>query len=211
MNYVDAQWLHSNADYPTRSVSELGPDRFETRKIEFWADGRIGYASKEDASRNTVLGDAPVPTIQEINSRSEFSAKEFDAQSFQQLWDRYVGRGVPLVECSVTFLTSDEGGRAAPFSPGALSGNHYRPHIVVGSSGQRRALVDDRGWGTEEYIGVAFHNGPPAPQLGTEMKAVLSLMYFPHQMYDKLTPGVTFTVREGPKIVAYGAICRWLG
>jgi hypothetical protein len=210
MNYVDVQWLHSNTENPIRLVSELGPDRFETRNIEFWADGRIGYASKEGASRNSLLGDAPVPTIQELNSHSEFSAKEFDARSFQQLWDRYVGRGVPLVECSITFLTSDEGGRVAPFPPEALSGNHYRPHIVVGPSDQRCPIVDDRGWGTEEYIGVAFHDGPPTPELGAEMKAVLSLMYFPHQMYDKLTPGVTFTVREGPKIVAYGRICRWL-
>ena len=44
------------------------------------------------------------------------------------------------------------------------------------------------GRGTEEYIGVAFHHGPLAPQFGTEMQIVLSLMYFPHQMYDKLTP-----------------------
>lgn len=196
---------------PIRLVSELGPDRFETRKIEFWADGRIGYASNDGASRDTDLGDAPVPTIQEIHLLGEFSAKEIDARSFQQLWDRYVGRGVPLVECSITFLTPDEGGRAAPLPPEALSGDRYRPHIVVGPSDQRVAHVDDRGCGTEEYIGVAFHSGPPVPELGTEMKAVLSLMYFPHQMYDKLTPGVAFTLREGRKVVASGKVCRWLG
>lgn len=211
MNYLDVQWHHSNADSPIRLVSELGADRFETRKIEFWADGRIGYASNDGASRDTFLGDAPVPTIEEINSLGEFSAKEIDAQSFEQIWDRYVGRGVPLVECSITFLTPDEGGRAAPFPPEALSGDHYRTHIVIGPSEQRIALVDDRGWGTEEYIGVAFHNGPPMPRLGTEMTVVVSLMYFPHRMYDKLTPDVTFTVREGPKVVAYGKVCRWLG
>jgi hypothetical protein len=211
MNYVDVQWHHSNADNPIRLVSELGADRFETRKIEFWADGRVGYASKDGASRDTGLGDAPVPTNHELNLRGEFSAKEIDARSFQQLWDRYVGRGIPLVECSITFLTSDEGGRAAPFPPEALSGDLYRPHIVVGPSDRRIALVNDRGWSTEDYIGIAFHDGPPAPQLGTEMKAVLSLMYFPHEMYDKLTPGVSFTVREGAKVVGHGKVRRWLG
>jgi hypothetical protein len=42
------------------------------------------------------------------------------------------GRGLPLVECSVTFLTPEDGGRAVPWGPGALSGNRYRPHIVIG-------------------------------------------------------------------------------
>ena len=63
---------------------------------------------------------------------------------------------------------------------------------------------------TEEYIGIAFHDGPPIPEVGTEMIVELTLMYFPHPMYDQLKPGVTFTVREGPKIVAYGIVRRWL-
>jgi hypothetical protein len=210
MNYVDVQWLHSNAEDPTRLVSEIGPDRLETRKIEFWANGRIGYASKERVSPDTALGDVPVPTIEELNSQSEFSAKELDATSFERLWAHYVGRAVRLVECSVTFLTSAEGGRTAAFLPAALSGDRYRPHLVVGARDQRHADVDNRGWSTEEYIGVAFHEGPPVPQAGTAMRVVLSLMYFPHQMYDKLQSGITFTVREGPQVVAHGEVRRWI-
>jgi hypothetical protein len=117
---------------------------------------------------------------------------------------------MPLVECSVTFLTPDEGGRCTPFPSGAFSGNGYRPHIVVGDPEQRHALVDNRGWSAEEYIGVAFSDGPSTPELGKEMRVVVALMYFPHQMYDRLTPGVTFTVREGPQIVAQGKVRRWL-
>jgi hypothetical protein len=132
------------------------------------------------------------------------------SSTFEQLWTRYVGRGVPLVECSATFLTPDEGGRAVLFLPGALSGDHYRPHIVIGTRDQRHAIIDDRGCSTEQYIGVAFHDSPAMPDLGTEMKVVLSLMYFPHQMYEKPTLGVAFTVREGSKVVAHGEIRRWL-
>jgi len=117
---------------------------------------------------------------------------------------------LPLVECSVTFLTPDEGGRRAPFPWGALSDNQYRPHLVVGGPDQRHAIVDDRGWSAEEYVGVAFSDGPTKPELGKEMRVVVTLMYFPHQMYNRLTPGVTFTVREGPAIVAYGEVRRWL-
>jgi hypothetical protein len=42
------------------------------------------------------------------------------------------------------------------------------------------------------------------------MSVVLTLMYFPHRMYDKLTAGATFTVREGSKIVGHGEIRRWI-
>jgi hypothetical protein len=117
---------------------------------------------------------------------------------------------LPLVECAVTFLTPDQGGRRTPFAPDALRGNHYRPHIVVGDPSQRHALIDDRGSSAEEYIGVAFSDGPTQPELGAEMRVVLTLMYFPHQMYDRLIPGTTFTMREGSTVVAYGHVCRWL-
>ena len=39
------------------------------------------------------------------------------------------------------------------------------------------------------------------------MRVVLALLYYPHQMYEELQPGVTFTVREGAQIVAYGTVC----
>jgi hypothetical protein len=119
-------------------------------------------------------------------------------------------RRMPLVECSVTFLTPDQDGRDIAFAPGGLSGNQYRPHIVIGDPNLRRAIIDERGFGTEEYIGVAFNDGPALPELGKRMRVVLTLMYFPHPMYEKLTPGTTFTLREGTKVVAHGEIHRWL-
>lgn len=119
-------------------------------------------------------------------------------------------RRIPLVECSVTFLTPNEGGRDVAFIPGALSGNRYRPHIVIGDPNQRHVVKDERGWAAEEYIGIAFNGGPALPELGKEMKVVLALMYFPHPMYDKLTPGTSFTVREGAKIVGHGEVRRRL-
>jgi hypothetical protein len=72
-------------------------------------------------------------------------------------------------------------------------------------------MVADCKGQTEEYIGVAFHDGPAIPEVGTEMVVALTLMYFPHPMYAQLKPGVTFTVREGAMVVGYGTVCRWLG
>jgi hypothetical protein len=72
------------------TLSEIGPDRYETRKIEFWPDGRVGYASQAGASANTCLGDQPVPALEEINALAEFSGEEIDAAAFELLWHQHV-------------------------------------------------------------------------------------------------------------------------
>jgi hypothetical protein len=90
MQYIDVKWLHSHPEEPIRLVSEIGPDRYETRKIEFWSDGRVGYASEAGASANTCLGDQPVPALEEINADVEFSGKEIDAAAFELLWHQHV-------------------------------------------------------------------------------------------------------------------------
>lgn len=117
---------------------------------------------------------------------------------------------LPLVECQVTFLPASEGGRSRPFRPEALSGDKYRPHLVIGDPNQRRAIVADGNHLTEQYIGVAFHSGPTVPVAGVPMITSITLMYFPHPMYEALKPGTTFTVREGAQVVGYGSVCRWL-
>lgn len=86
MTYIDVRWHHSSADDPTRLVSELDANRWERRKLEFFADGRIGYAGPAGATHGTRLGDAPVPSLEEINSQPEFDGDEVDAAVFESLW-----------------------------------------------------------------------------------------------------------------------------
>jgi hypothetical protein len=114
---------------------------------------------------------------------------------------------VPLIECAVTFLSAEEGGRQVQFPADALSGDTYRPHLVIGDPSQRRAIAIGS-HGIEEYIGVAFHKGPSLIEPGIEAKVLLSLMFHPHQAYDKLQPGVTFTVREGSQVIGFGRVVR---
>jgi hypothetical protein len=52
---------------------------------------------------------------------------------------------------------------------------------VIGDPSQREAKMED-GWSSEEYIGVAFHEGPTTPEAEKELSVVLTLMYFPHPM-----------------------------
>ena len=116
---------------------------------------------------------------------------------------------VPLMECAVTFLHTEEGGRRTRFPADALSGGTYRPHLVIGDPGQRTAIVVGN-QGIEELIGVAFHRGPSVVEPGVEAHFVLSLMFHPHQVYEQLQPGVTFTVREGSHVVGFGSVIRRL-
>lgn len=117
---------------------------------------------------------------------------------------------LPRFECSVVFLSATEGGRSVPLPSGALSGDTYRPHVVVGDPTQRQAIIVDGNRLAEEYIGVAFHEGPEDIEVGVPMTVVLTPIFYPYPFYEKLKPGTTFTVREGPKIVAYGTVRRWL-
>ncbi|MFN7693076.1 MAG: DUF6881 domain-containing protein [Burkholderiales bacterium] len=89
MTYIDVRWNHPSADDPTRLVSELDANRWELRKLEFFPDGRVGYAGPVDATHGTRLGEAPVPSLEEINAQTEFDGDEVDAAVFESLWSRY--------------------------------------------------------------------------------------------------------------------------
>jgi hypothetical protein len=148
-----------------------------------------------------VAGHLPVTLEHVLRWQKELGAMGFDYVSpLGSSW-------LPRIHCSITFLPTSEGGRSKPFPAGALSGDTYRPHLVVGDIRQREAVIVD-GQGDEEYIGVAFCAGPLDVPFGTEIRAALTLIYSPHPMYDGLKPGTTFTVREGSHIVGYGTVLR---
>ena len=93
MKYIDVKWLQNNSAYPIRLVSELNSDGYETRKIEFFYSGRVGYASESAAHGGTQLGKEPIPSVQHINSQGEFEAKETDVGVFEALWKQHAKHG----------------------------------------------------------------------------------------------------------------------
>jgi hypothetical protein len=112
------------------------------------------------------------------------------------------------IEAEVTFIPASEGGRLNP--PLLLwSGGSYRPHIVVGDPKQRRAITVGNEI-RETYLGVAFLSGPDKVEAGEPFLAGLALIFYPHPSYDSLAPGVTFTIREGAKVVGFGEVKRLL-
>ena len=88
MTYIDVLWHQQEPDYPVRLVSELDDDRYETRKLEFFGDGRVGFADSEVSREGTELGEAPVPPIAQINVDPQFTARETTAAAFEDLWLR---------------------------------------------------------------------------------------------------------------------------
>lgn len=109
------------------------------------------------------------------------------------------------IEAEITFLPESEGGRKEP--PVTLSGGGYRPHLVVGDTNQRRAITVGN-VSQETCLGVAFLAGPENAKPGESFPAELALIFWPHPAYDSLTPGATFTIREGAQVVGYGRVKR---
>ena len=92
MEYIDVQWSHTNQEDPFRLVSELDDQRYETRKLEFFFSGLVGYASEAGDTENTSLGTAPTPSLEEINADPQFHGVSIQRQIFESLWRQHAGR-----------------------------------------------------------------------------------------------------------------------
>jgi len=105
---------------------------------------------------------------------------------------------VPVVRAIVTLLPETN-------APKFVTLGTYRPHIVLGPTTQREAILNGHTL-LESYVGVAFVGGPEKLSPGETAEVDLALMYYPHPMYEGVKTGATFTVREGPTIVGFGTV-----
>jgi hypothetical protein len=80
------------------------------------------------------------------------------------------------------------------------------PHIVLGDPSQREAKIGAGNLLTERYLGVWIRDAPDELSPGQSAEVALVLMYWPNENYEDVVPGVTFTLREGPKVVGFGQI-----
>ncbi len=98
----------------------------------------------------------------------------------------------------VTFLREDEGGR---MSPACLVGNRYRPALVTEDVHIRTTTPQD------DAFGVLFDHGPENAFPGKEWTATVTPIFAKRE--ERLPVGTTFTVREGARIVGFGAVTAW--
>jgi hypothetical protein len=71
MEYLKVEWQHDFPAYPVLIFSELGEGRYETRKIEVYADGR---QQCWDQRSSNELGEVTVLSLAEIDAMEEFTA-----------------------------------------------------------------------------------------------------------------------------------------
>ena len=115
----------------------------------------------------------------------------------------------PVIEAEMTFLSKEQGGRSKPFPPNTLKTKSYRPHLVIGDLNQREAIIEainGQKQIKEEYLAVAFCDGPENVPFDEPIKVKMVLMNFPALSYSEVIPGETFTLREGGLIVGYGQV-----
>jgi hypothetical protein len=77
--YERLEWIHGHHDEPRFIYSELDDERYETRKIEIFRDGRVVKVSVDHPEcGSTGLAVLPVPSIEETNviTQEEFHAEE---------------------------------------------------------------------------------------------------------------------------------------
>ena len=87
MKYVKVHWLHDSRDDPITYYSELADDRYETRKVQIYRDGRAEWSDEEHETAAVGLSEVPFPDLMEISSRPEFIAEEIDSAEFESVWN----------------------------------------------------------------------------------------------------------------------------
>ncbi|WP_205746795.1 DUF6881 domain-containing protein [Duganella callida] len=86
MNYIDVIWHTTDPANPIRLVSELDEHGFETRKLEFFRDGAVGYADETTSANGCALGELAVAVLAKINEDREFAGVAITAAAFEELW-----------------------------------------------------------------------------------------------------------------------------
>ena len=84
--HIDVLWKHQSDEYPIRLVSELGEDRSELRKLEFFRDGTVDAADSSRESPRTRIGIGAVPPLDEINQDPQFEGSAIAEGAFEAMW-----------------------------------------------------------------------------------------------------------------------------
>lgn len=87
MTYIKVSWNHDDPSYPVLLFSELDADRKEMRKVEVFMDGSLAWADSSQ-SKGCELGEAAVPSIDEIGQDPQFTPMTIGREEFEIEWQR---------------------------------------------------------------------------------------------------------------------------
>lgn len=86
ITYLKVEWHHDFPDEPIWLYSELDNERYERRKVEIFRDGRHTFAGTGESSGNTMLGEIPTPSLDELAETGEFTPTEISQEEFEVVW-----------------------------------------------------------------------------------------------------------------------------
>jgi hypothetical protein len=87
MEYIRVLWKGVGLGYPIEILLEIGPDGYQRRKVERFADGRVALASARFAEGDTRLDETPSPSLAEIDADPEFVAQRMTRMEFERAWN----------------------------------------------------------------------------------------------------------------------------
>jgi uncharacterized protein YpuA (DUF1002 family) len=93
MAYERTEWRHDNPNSPVDIYSELDEDRWEVRKVEVFADGRMQYSDGVDSTGDSGLSEVPLPPITPREPGSPLHVTVVDEETFDRMWDLAVAPG----------------------------------------------------------------------------------------------------------------------
>jgi hypothetical protein len=80
-------WRHDSSDDPVLLYSELDSARWELRKVEVYADGRMDRADPDLQTGNTSLSVEPLMPLEEIVAQPEFEPEAISSTEFETIWN----------------------------------------------------------------------------------------------------------------------------
>lgn len=89
-SYLLVRWIHDFQNEPTLLYSEVDSERMEIRKVEVFEGGSMSYADKYTKGEITLLGETPLPSIQEIAKDSQFKPSAITAEEFEMVWQKAI-------------------------------------------------------------------------------------------------------------------------
>lgn len=90
VTHLKVRWHHQDHNDPVLLFSELGSDRYEVRKVDVFADGRMAYAREGEEVGDCILGEEATPPASEIFADAEFEVLDVDAVEFEHVWSAAV-------------------------------------------------------------------------------------------------------------------------
>jgi hypothetical protein len=84
-SYFACRWDHDSHEDPVLIYEELDAQRFETRKVEEFRDGRIRSDSAA-LDLSTRLSTEPIPSLDEIANQAEFTVLPLSESEFEEVW-----------------------------------------------------------------------------------------------------------------------------